>query len=160
VPADRSRRPPSDRRHRSRSNGERPIIDTYPVIHGPPPERHAWALVHDGWMAGSSPREQLVAERQVARRRLARSVTRIDDDQIIALLLNDRDASLIATHFRHPSAIPGALESFLCDVKRLRVEQAAAVAKLDTYDALLVDDAVEPRPNRRPASPRRSSRAG
>ena len=96
----------------------------------------------------------------MARRRLARSLTHLDDEEIIALLLKDRDASLTATHFRHPSAIPGALESFLCDVKRLRVEQAAAVAKLDTYDALLVDDAVEPRPNRRPASPRRSSRAG
>jgi hypothetical protein len=94
----------------------------------------------------------------MARRRLARSLTHLDDDQVIALLLNDREASLIATHFRHPSAIPGALESFLCDVERLRCEQAAAVAKLEAYDELLVGEAEE-EPERRP-TPARSSRAG
>jgi hypothetical protein len=121
-------------------------VPTYPIIHRPPPERHAWALLRSDWLDDVSPWEARVEERRVARGRLTKALTRLSDDAVVHLLRKDRELSLVATRFGRPFVVPGALESFLHEVHRARREQAEAVARLDAYDALLVGSRRTPPP--------------
>ena len=95
--------------------------------------------------------EERVEDRQAAPHRLARSHTHLSDAEIVRLLLKDREASVIATHFGRPFVVPGALESFLHEVHGVRRAQRAALERLDAYAELLVGQAVE---SSRPATSR------
>jgi len=154
VPADRPSRPAGKRRHRSRRRHEpkaSPDLTTYGAIQTSPEPHTAWRLLRNDWLDGGSAWEERVEDRQAAPHRLARSHTHLSDAEIVRLLLKDREASVIATHFGRPFVVPGALESFLHEVHGVRRAQRAALERLDAYAELLVGQAVE---SSRPATSR------